>query len=44
MSATATPASWWSTATGKVQKQHFKDAGVTDRTWDRDEAGYTIPR
>lgn len=32
------------TATGKVRKQAIRDVGVTDRTWDRDAAGYILPR
>ncbi len=32
------------TSTGKVQKQHFKAAGVTRDTWDRDSTGYVVPR
>jgi crotonobetaine/carnitine-CoA ligase len=32
------------TATGKVQKQGMRDAGVTHETWDREVVGYTIAR
>ncbi|NKC13736.1 MAG: AMP-binding protein [Gammaproteobacteria bacterium] len=32
------------TPTGKLQKQGFKDAGVTNDTWDREAAGYVIAR
>lgn len=32
------------TATGKVQKQGLRDAGVTGKTWDRESVGYTIAR
>lgn len=32
------------TATGKIQKQVLRDAGVTGETWDRESAGYTIAR
>jgi crotonobetaine/carnitine-CoA ligase len=32
------------TATGKVQKQGLRDAGVTAETWDRDSVGYKIAR
>jgi crotonobetaine/carnitine-CoA ligase len=32
------------TATGKLQKQGLREAGVTDRTWDREASGYTIAR
>ncbi len=32
------------TSTGKVQKQHFKAAGVTGTTWDRESIGYVVPR
>jgi len=32
------------TATGKVQKQALRDAGVTAATWDRESVGYRIAR
>lgn len=32
------------TATGKIQKQALRDNGVTDETWDRERAGYVVPR
>ena len=32
------------TATGKLQKQHLRDAGVTPKTWDRETAGYELKR
>jgi crotonobetaine/carnitine-CoA ligase len=32
------------TATGKIQKQGLRDAGVTSQTWDRESVGYTIAR
>lgn len=32
------------TPTGKLRKQALKDAGVTARTWDREAAGYVVPR
>ena len=32
------------TATGKIQKQALRDAGVTPETWDRESVGYTIAR
>ena len=32
------------TATGKIQKEDLRKAGVTDRTWDRETVGYTIAR
>jgi len=32
------------TASGKIRKQAIRDAGVTERTWDREAAGYVIPR
>jgi crotonobetaine/carnitine-CoA ligase len=32
------------TTTGKVKKGSLRDAGVTEDTWDREEAGYTLPR
>ena len=32
------------TPTGKVRKQAIRDAGVTPQTWDRDAAGYVVPR
>ena len=31
-------------ATGKMQKEPLRQAGVTDRTWDRESVGYKIPR
>lgn len=32
------------TATGKIQKQELRDAGVTTATWDRETVGYKIAR
>jgi crotonobetaine/carnitine-CoA ligase len=32
------------TATGKVQKEPLRQAGVTDSTWDRESVGYKIAR
>lgn len=32
------------TATGKIQKQGLRDAGMTPKTWDRESVGYTIAR
>ncbi len=32
------------TATGKLQKHHLRDAGITPKTWDRDAAGYELKR
>lgn len=32
------------TASGKVQKQRLRDAGVGDATWDRESVGYTVAR
>ncbi|MDA1099264.1 MAG: AMP-binding protein [Proteobacteria bacterium] len=32
------------TATGKIQKQALRDAGVTGATWDRETVGYKIAR
>jgi crotonobetaine/carnitine-CoA ligase len=32
------------TATGKIRKQELRQAGVTASTWDREAAGYTVPR
>ena len=32
------------TASGKVRKQAIRDAGVTSKTWDREAAGYVVPR
>jgi crotonobetaine/carnitine-CoA ligase len=32
------------TASGKLRKQDLRDAGITVQTWDRDSAGYTVPR
>lgn len=32
------------TATGKLQKQHLRDAGITPKTWDRAAAGYELKR
>jgi len=32
------------TGTHRVQKQGLRDQGVTDDTWDRDAAGYTLER
>jgi crotonobetaine/carnitine-CoA ligase len=32
------------TATGKIQKQALRDAGVTDGTWDRESVGYKVAR
>lgn len=32
------------TGTGKVQKQPFRNAGVGPTTWDRETAGYQVPR
>ncbi len=31
-------------ATGKVQKDALRQAGITSRTWDREAVGYKIPR
>ncbi len=31
-------------ATGKFQKEPLRQAGVTDRTWDRELVGYKIAR
>jgi len=33
-----------SPATGKIQKEPLRQAGVTDRTWDRESVGYKIAR
>jgi len=32
------------TATGKIQKEPLRKAGITNRTWDRESVGYKIPR
>jgi crotonobetaine/carnitine-CoA ligase len=32
------------TATGKIQKEELRQAGVTATTWDRELVGYTLPR
>ena len=32
------------TATGKLQKQELRQAGVTETTWDRESIGYVVPR
>jgi crotonobetaine/carnitine-CoA ligase len=32
------------TASGKIKKQTIRDMGVTSRTWDREAAGYIVPR
>ncbi len=32
------------TATGKLQKQELRKAGVTDATWDRESVGYVVAR
>ncbi len=32
------------TATGKIRKPELRAAGVTGATWDREAAGYTLPR
>lgn len=32
------------TATGKIRKQAIRDAGVRATTWDRERAGYVVPR
>jgi crotonobetaine/carnitine-CoA ligase len=32
------------TATGKIQKEPLRKAGITDRTWDRESVGYKIAR
>ena len=32
------------TASGKIRKQAIRDAGVTPNTWDREVAGYVVPR
>ena len=32
------------TATGKIQKEPLRQAGITNRTWDRESVGYKIPR
>jgi crotonobetaine/carnitine-CoA ligase len=32
------------TATGKIQKEPLRQAGITNRTWDRDSVGYKIAR
>ena len=32
------------TASGKVRKQALRDRGVDDTTWDREKAGYVVPR
>ncbi|MDP6873059.1 MAG: hypothetical protein QF521_06000 [Alphaproteobacteria bacterium] len=32
------------TATGKIQKQPLRDAGVTAEVWDRETVGYKIAR
>ena len=31
-------------ATGKIQKEPLREAGITNRTWDREAAGYKVPR
>ncbi len=32
------------TATGKIQREDLRRAGVTERTWDRASVGYKIAR
>jgi carnitine-CoA ligase len=32
------------TATGKIQKEALRQAGITSRTWDRESVAYKIPR
>ncbi|MEM7255373.1 MAG: hypothetical protein AAF493_28570 [Pseudomonadota bacterium] len=32
------------TPTGKIKKQDLRDAGVTNRTWDRESVDYIVPR
>jgi crotonobetaine/carnitine-CoA ligase len=32
------------TASGKIRKQAIRDTGVTSKTWDREAAGYVVPR
>jgi crotonobetaine/carnitine-CoA ligase len=32
------------TATGKIQKEELRNAGITNRTWDRESVGYKIAR
>lgn len=32
------------TASGKVRKQAIRETGVTSKTWDREAAGYVVPR
>ena len=32
------------TATGKIQKEPLRQAGITSRTWDRESVGYKIAR
>ena len=32
------------TETGKIQKEKLRSAGITENTWDREEAGYTVKR
>jgi crotonobetaine/carnitine-CoA ligase len=32
------------TENGKVRKEEFRERGVTERTWDREGAGYLISR
>ena len=32
------------TPTGKLRKQGVRDAGITNRTWDRESVGYIVPR
>ena len=32
------------TATGKIQKEPLRQAGITNRTWDRESVGYKIAR
>ena len=32
------------TATGKIQKEPLRQAGITERTWDREAVGYKVAR
>jgi crotonobetaine/carnitine-CoA ligase len=32
------------TATGKIQKEPLRQAGITERTWDRESVGYKVAR
>ena len=32
------------TPTGKIRKQAFKDPGLVPAAWDRERAGYVVPR